>query len=99
MSRREDLNTLLRTVATHVYFQPPETIKMEYPCIVYARSMGNTIFAEDKPYRHEPMYQVTVISRDPDDALLDKVAMLPKCLFVRHFVVNNLNHDVYNLYY
>lgn len=57
------------------------------------------MFAANVPYRHEVMYQLTVISKDPDDALLQQVAMLPQCLFVRHFVADNLNHDVYNLYY
>lgn len=99
MGRRLDLQDLLETLVDHVYFQPPESIKMQYPCIVYARSMGNTLFADDKPYAYKLLYQLTVISRDSDDPLLEKVVMLPTCVFVRPFVASGLYHNVHNLYY
>jgi len=83
----------------NVYFQPPETVKMYYPCIVYSRNSANTQFADDNPYVHKIRYQVMVIDKDPDSVIPGKIAQLPMCLFDRYYTADNLNHDVYNLYY
>ena len=72
---------------------------MEYPCIVYARDAARTSFADDLPYRYTQRYMVTIIDRNPDTDILPKVAALPQCAYQRNFVVNNLNHDVFVLYY
>lgn len=72
---------------------------MEYPCIVYKRDMARTQFAGNRPYRFTQRYMVTIIDRNPDSLIPAKVRGLPMCLFSRHFVANNLNHDVYNLYF
>lgn len=101
MGARTDLQEILEETlgSEHVYFQPPETVRMVYPCIVYSRYVGDTKFAADKPYIHAVQYQVIVIGKDPDSDVLGKVAMLPTCRFIRHYTSDNLNHDVYNLYY
>lgn len=83
----------------HVYFQPPENFKMVYPCIVYERSGIDARFANDAPYSHMKSYTITVIDKNPDTLIPDKVAMLPMCRFDRHFVSDNLNHDVFKIYY
>ena len=101
MKSRTDLQDILETVlgSTNVYYQPPSTVQMVYPCIVYSRDSGKTDFAGDKPYLHAVQYQVIVIGKDPDSSVLYDMAMLPSCVFVRHYTADNLNHDVYNLYY
>lgn len=83
----------------NVYFQPPPTIKMQYPCIVYNRDRIDTDFADDKPYKRTRRYQVTVIDQDPDSVIHEKVAELPMCSYDRFFTADNLNHDVYNLFF
>jgi hypothetical protein len=82
-----------------VYFQPPATVQMVYPCIVYARDRADTKFAGNLPYRHTKRYQITVIDRDPDSSIPDKVAALPTCVHDQAFVTDNLNHDVFSLYF
>lgn len=99
MGQRLDLQTLLEDLAPHVYFQPPANVQIEYPCVVYVRDNARTQFAGNAPYRYTKRYQVTVIDRDPDSEIPDKIAALPMCIFNRHFVVENLNHDVFNLYF
>lgn len=98
---RLDLQTVLEAVlgSENVYFQPPPALQMQYPCIVYRRDDALTEFADNIPYSHTKRYQVTVIDRNPDSLIPDKVAALPLCRFDRAFAANNLNHDVYNLYY
>lgn len=91
------LEALLGT--RNVYFQPPENLKMKYPCIVYSRDTADTKFAGNNPYRYTKRYQVTVIDQDPDSLIPDKVAALPMCAHNRFFTADNLNHDVFTLFF
>lgn len=99
--RRLSLQSLLETLAgsDNVYFQPPANVQMQYPAIVYERDAANTEFAGNSPYRYTKRYQVTVIDGNPDSDIPDKVARLPMCTFNRHFTADNLNHDVFDLYF
>ena len=72
---------------------------MEYPCIVYERDSRNTIHAGNLPYKSVKRYSVTVIDRDPDSDIPDKLANLPMCRFDRHFPADKLNHDVYKIFF
>jgi hypothetical protein len=101
MDLRLDLHTILVDIlgSSNVYFQPPPTVIMVYPSIVYRRDYAETIFAENKPYQHRKRYQVTVIDRDPDSIIPGKIAALPMCIFDRFYTADNLNHDVYKLFF
>lgn len=99
MGSRLGLQDLLETLVDNVYFQPPESLKLSYPCIVYSRSDMDTKFADDIPYAHSKQYQLIVIDKDPDSSIPVKVALLPMCTFDRHYTANNLNHDIFDLYY
>jgi hypothetical protein len=83
----------------NVYFQPPEGLTMQYPCIRYERDKADTQFAGNRPYRFTLRYQVMVIDKEPDNPVLQKIAELPMCTFDRFYAVDNLNHDVFNLYF
>lgn len=87
------------SITPNVYFQPPANLTMKYPCIVYLRDDAQTRFAGNKPYTYDKRYQVTVIDTNPDSPIPDKVAALPLCIFDRFFATENLNHDVFNLYF
>lgn len=101
MGSRLDLQTLLEGVlgSGNVYFQPPETIKLEYPCIVYSRAAGNTDFANNVPYQHYARYSVVLLDYNPDTGTIHKLVHLPMCLYDRHYTMDNLNHDVFTLYF
>lgn len=101
MAPRLELQTLLEVLlgSENVYFQPPASVQMVYPCIYYKRDTSDTEFADNNPYRVEKRYLVTVISRDPDSDIPDKVAALPMCIHSRFYTANNLNHDAFTLYY
>ena len=101
MGSRIELHSILTGIlgSSNVYFQPPDTIQMKYPCIVYERFMVNTKFANDLPYKLTNRWSVTVIDKNPDSSIPSMIARLPTCVFNRHYTVDNLNHDVYNLYY
>lgn len=101
MGSRTDLQEVFEELlgSKHVYFQPPESIKLVYPCIIYSRSAPRTIFADDQIYSKKQRYTVTVLDKDPDSLIPEKVLQLPFCRFDRHFCADNLNHDIYDLYY
>lgn len=82
-----------------VYFQPPPTLKMVYPCIVYRKSTGDTQFADNYPYIHKLRYEITVIDRNPDSVIPEKIAELPMCIHDRDYTADNLNHDVFTIYF
>lgn len=96
---RSQLSQLLNELCSNVYFQPPNGTLMQYPAIVYKRDFADTKFAGNKPYSFTKRYQVTIIDKNPDSAIPDLVAALPMCVFSRSFSVDNLNHDIYDLYF
>jgi len=99
MGLRLDLHTLLLGVTSHVYFQAPSNIQMQYPCILYAREASSVDHANNGLYRHAKRYLVTVIDHDPDSTLPDQVEKLPLCAFQRFFTGDELNHWVFDLYF
>lgn len=101
MSSRIGLQTVLEEIlgSESVYFQPPMSIKMKYPAIVYGLEDIENSFANDGVYSSKRKYLVTVIDENPDSQIVDKVASMPTCRYNRHFESDNLNHDVFILHY
>lgn len=98
---RENLQIILEQIlgSRNVYYQPPESIKLNYPAIVYSRERIDNSFADDTVWKQDYSYQITVIDKDPDSEIVNKVSKLPMCRYDRHFTSDNLNHDVFTLYY
>lgn len=101
MDRRPNLQTLLENVlgSHNVYFQPPPTVQIKYPAIIYSREDIDNTYADNAVYFNKIGYQLTVVDRNPDSKIVDKVSKLPMCRFNRHYTSNNLNHDVFTIYY
>lgn len=99
--RREQLHEILVGIlgTRNVYFQPPSNTVMTYPCIVYSRDSAFESHADNRLYRFKQRYQVTVIDRNPDSSIPGKIRQLPECSYERFFTADNLNHDVYNLFF
>lgn len=97
---RENLHKILVEVlgSNNVYYQPPESTKMNYPAIVYSRNRIENRFANDMVYNQSCSYQITVIDKNPDSEIVKKVSRLPMCRHDRHFKSDNLNHDSFTLY-
>lgn len=99
MAPRLQLQSLLEGITEHVYFQPPTNVQLQYPCIIYERDNAESEFANNSTYHYTKRYMVTAIDRDPDSSLHDKLAALPLCTFNRFFTADDLNHDVFNLFF
>lgn len=98
---REKLQYILEEIvgSRNVYYKPPSNISMKYPAIVYSRDRINNKFADNKTWKQDYSYQIIVIDKDPDSEIVYKVSQMPMCRHDRHYVSDNLNHDVFTLYF
>ena len=101
MASRLELHEELVNVlgSRNVYFQPPESVKLSYPAIVYAIKDVETTFADNRAYLKAPSYEVTLIDKDPDNVFIEAILDIPYCAFDRHFKADNLNHYVFTLFH
>lgn len=99
--RREELHEILCALleSQDVYYQPPESVSMDYPAIVYALQNIENVYADCGVYLSSRVYSVTLIDSDPDSVFIGKLAELPTCRFDRHYKKDNLNHYVFTLYF
>lgn len=101
MASRLELQKLLEDLLStaNVYYQPPESLKLNYPAIVYSKSRISPVNANDSTYLKNVKYDVTVIDRLPDNPVINKIMDLPYSSYDRFYKTDNLNHDVLTLYY
>ena len=111
MERRIQLQEQLETLLANdvavledgslaIVFQPPENIKLKYPCVIYEIDDRSFRHANDHTYALRPRYSVTVIDPDPDSQIANTIQMhFPMCRPERRYIADNLYHDVLSLYY
>ena len=94
---QKNLSEILRS--NNVYFQPPSSIQMKYPAIVYSLNVINVASADNNAYKLDHSYMITLISQLPDNEVIDRLLMIPTCRFDRSYLSNNLYHYVFTLYF
>lgn len=101
MSSRLDLHAILEKIlgSRNVYFQPPSSVRMQYPAIKYSTKDIEKRHADDCAYRKLPSYELILIDKNPDSKFIEKILDLPYCNYDRHYEFDNLNHDVFTLYF
>ena len=101
MDRRLSLQETLVNIlgSNNVYFQPPETTRLQYPCIIYERSDIDKKYADNRTYMSMVRYSLTLITRSPESDLVKAILELPYCSYDRYYAADTLNHDVFTLYY
>ena len=101
MGNRPDLQTLFENIlkSRNAYFQPPESVRMSYPAIVYSLGSINKLHANDNAYKLLTAYTVTLIDKNPDTEFLVPILALQYCSFDRFYRADNLNHWVFTLYH
>ena len=101
MADRLELHTLLEEMlgSTNVYYRAPEGQKMQYDAIKYTKRNIVKDYASDGVYSMRDMYEITVIAKLPDHPVIKELLALPYCSYNRHYVADNLNHDVLTIYY
>lgn len=101
MGQRVKLQQILEEIlgSKNVYYQPPENVRMNYPAIRYSKESIDSKFANNSKYINTKRYQITLIDRRPDNSAIDKILNLPLSSYDRHFISDNLHHDVITIYY
>lgn len=101
MKTQPELQEMLEELinSPNAYFQPPASVEMQYPAIVYSISDITNTYADNSIYQQNTAYELVVIDQDPNSELTRKVSNLPMCRFVRRYVADNLNHDVFILFF
>ena len=68
MARRTKLLREIKQVidGPNVYFQPPESVKLTYPCVICSYDNEIAIYADNKCYQHYKMYRLLVVDKNPD---------------------------------
>lgn len=101
MGTRLELHQLLVAALgnSHVYYQPPESVKLEYPAIVYHRDTIDSEFANNKRYNKHNCYTLTLITRAPDSPVIDSILELPLTSYNRHYATEGLYHDMFTIYF
>ena len=102
MDKRLQLHRELINIlgSNNVYFQPPETLKMKYPCIRYSKQRPMVEHADNTRYFNRRRYELTVIDTNPDTDIPERIAeSLPYCSVDRYYTADNLTHCTLELYY
>lgn len=102
MANRADLHEELCTIlgTRNVYFQPPESVRMQYDAIRYSLVGKDIKRANNRMYLFTNQYDGVVITRDPDTTIPDKIlAHFEMCSFGRPYTADNLNHYPFTIYY
>ena len=101
MADRLELHSVLQELlgSSNVYYQPPESIKMQYDAIRYSKKTIDSKYANDRKYSMTDCYEIIIISRLPDNPVIKKLLSLPYCSYDRHYVADNLHHDVLTIYW
>ncbi|MBR5180109.1 MAG: hypothetical protein IKW90_15130 [Lachnospiraceae bacterium] len=101
LDHRLELDAILRDILgnNNTYFEPPTSVTMHYPCIRYRRSNIDSIYADNKIYLKNKRYELILIYEDADSDLPDKLMDTVTATHDRHYVADNLHHDVFSMYF
>ena len=102
MDRRIELHDKLIDILgnRNVYFQPPASIQLSYPCVIYNLGTGDIKRADNSVYAYTNSYEVMFIYKRPNMEILDTMlTSFSMCSVSRVYVADNLNHYAFNLYY
>jgi len=102
IERRLQLQSKLEEVigSRNVYFQPPETMRLEYPCIVYFKNALPVNYANNKIYKKKQAYTLTYVDKNPDSEMPNTI--LHAFSFIRidsYYRSEGLNHTKFTLYF
>lgn len=103
MDHRRQLQTTLEAIdgVKKVYFDPPVSTKLEYPCIKFSLNRRTATYADNTKYLKGEQFVVIFITRDviSATAVLDQLEELPFMSWDRGYVTEGLHHYVYTKSY
>ena len=100
MRTRIELQTMLEELvgSRNVYFQPPASMKLKYPCVVYSLKNVNTRAASNDVYKQDISYELILVDANPESEIFKKMLKVLQFKYKNHYVSENLNHYVFESY-
>lgn len=84
----------------NVYFDPLESVRMQYDAIRYKLGGKDLKRASNKIYHMTNLYEGVLITRNPDTTIPDEIlSHFEMCSFGRPYIADNLYHYPFTLYY
>ena len=101
MDKRLKLQSELeKLVGENVYFQPPASIRLVYPCVIYNLAVGDIRRADNTIYTYTSRFELLFIFKQPNMEIVEKVMRtFTMCSISRIYIADNLYHYAFNLYY
>lgn len=83
----------------NAYFQPPASVHIVYPCVIYNIGNGDVKYANNSVYSYTHSYDVTFIFKKPNTDIIEEVlTAIPMSSLERVYVADNLNHYVFRIF-
>lgn len=82
----------------NVYFQPPPSKKMEYPCIVYSLIAPQLTHADNKNYFKHDAYSIVYMGKNIESETPDRIEELEYCTAERPYSKDNLHYFPFRIY-
>ena len=91
----------------HVYSEPPEDFKLEFPCAVVRMGTISSRSADNRVYKVDNSREIIYIRRQFDDQMLNTILEgdskheppFRMIRHIRHYTADGLHHDLYKIYY
>lgn len=102
MASRLELQTRLESLlgSRNVYFQPPSSVTISYPCIIYTIGNGVAKRANNSLYNYTNNYQITVIYKQPKIEIIEKVlSTFQMSKLDKTYISDNLYHYIFTIYF
>ena len=102
MADRMQLHKILINLlgSDHAYYDPPENVKLQYPCFIYSDENPYVRNANNRLYTFTRAYNVIYINKNPDNGMTQK--MFEAFQYVRagsSYVTEGLHHYTFDIYY
>lgn len=96
MTNRLTLQNKLEEIlgSRNVYYNPPESQKMNFPCIVYNMTNIQPIHADNKTYLDYTTYKLIHVSKQADSPVIRTILDIPMTRFSTKYVKNGFYHTV-----
>ena len=98
---RLEIQSMLENMlgSRNVYYQPPASIKINYPAIIYSLESMTNDHASNVVYLTKKAYKVIYIDSNPDNEMVSVLNNIIHSTFNSHYVSDNLNHYAYTIYF
>lgn len=102
MDDRLKLQLILESIdpKAKVYYQPPSSLSIVYPCMIYKDAPSHINRASDGLYRYVRCYELSYISKSPNMEISKEIlSRFNYSKMNSSYVSDGLIHSIFTIYY